>query len=228
MTISITVPGVTFTKYVSKVLMPFIDEAVAYNLYGGDSASSKLNRALGATIQSVEVGTPTYGAGFATASNLNGFDTGLLLDAPYTQIVVSQTVSGTLALVGRGNGADGFVDMLTTQDNGVLLYTWPNGNKGNGIDVTASFALNGASWGGGNKSAVFSHNGTNLNYNLTSVNIAKTVTPTSNLRIGASYGGGSFKIAASVFFPRELTPAEIVQVYAYLKPLLASRSVSIL
>lgn len=228
MTISIAVPGVTFTKYVSKVLLPFIEEAAAYNLYGGDAASSKLNRAINATVQSLEIGTPIYGAGFVTASNINGFNTGLLLDAPYTQIVISQNISGTGALIGRGNGADSFVDMLTSESNGVLLYTWPDGNKANGLDVTASFALNGASWGGGNKSAVFSHNGNNLNYNLTSVNIAKTITPTSNMRIGASYGGFSFNIAASVFFPRELTPAEIVQVYAYLKPLLATRGVTIL
>ena len=231
MTISITVPGVTFTKFVGKVLMPFIDEASAFYLFGGDAASSTKNMALGATINGSVIAAPTYGAGFANASHVNGFNTGFVMPSPYTQIIVSQWVSGDVALLGRGNGnADNFWQMLTAELTGTSLAEWPNGKGQNisGLSLGSSFMMQGARWGGGGtKDNVFVRTGTGLLSVSNSVNQTNSQgTPTNTLKVGTGYGPGTFKVAVVMLIPRVLTDAELVQVYDYLKPLLASRSVT--
>lgn len=236
MTISITVPSVTFTNFVSKVLLPYIEDAVSFQLYGGDAASSTLNRTLNPTANSTLVGTPAYASNFATISNTVGFDTGFLLDTPFTQVFVGAVVSGGAAPLGRAPGAGGSVNMVQNIAGSTnhTLYTWPNGAQSVGITVPAvdiaEFCMLGSRWGGsGTKPNVFTRGASGLIQNTSTTNVARTVTPTLNLRVGAcGTGAGSWRVAATAFYGRVLSDVELLEVYAYLKGLLAYRGVTIL
>lgn len=232
MTISITIPGAVFTKFVGKVLLPYVEDAVSFQLYGGTAALSLLNRAVNATIHATEVGAPSYEAGSATVSIANGFNTGFLLNTPLTQVVVAlvNLPATNLALTGRGAGnADNFYQMTTVESG--KLYGYPNGAKEGSQFFTlptANFAMMGSYYGGtGTMPGVFYHDGAALNTANQSVNITQTVTPTNNMRIGSGYGtaGATAKVAASVFYNRVLSVAELREVHDYLKLLLASRGV---
>ena len=238
MTISITVPGAEFTEFVSNVLLPYIEDAVSFQLYGTDAASSVLNRSLNPTANASVVGTPTYGTGFATISNTNGFDTGYLVDTPFTQVLAMRWVSGSTSPVGRVPGDEEFIDMIQVLGTDAFgpgtLKIWPNGVGGVGIDIpdapATEFNMFGMRWGGtGTKSNIYYHSGPALIEASPSTNDTKTVTPTLNLRVGAcGTGAGSWKVAASAFYNRLLSNAELFIVHSYLQGLLASRGVTLM
>lgn len=235
---SIQIAGQTFTKRVSKVRLPYIDEAVGYYLFGDSAGDSLANLAYGASDDLTVVGTPTYGAGYANISGANGFDTGLLLDTPYTQIAIAKitVATGGLAVISRGGGGDGFVNMLRLRDvvsNNPQVDTWPNGNQSSsitGLDAPG-YRFFGARWGGsGTKSGAFAWDSDALLTANSSVNVAKTVTPTSNLLFGGGYTGNSAvaRLAAAALFPFVMHEYQIREVYTYLKALLATRGITVL
>lgn len=235
MALSITVPGASFSKYVSKVLLPYFDLASGYYLFGTDAANSMRNRAYGASLDLTQIAAPTYSAGYATISSVNGFETSLLLDTPYTQIVVAQnTVAATsLAILSRGSAnADNFVDMLRLSGGVSTVDEWSDGSAGQTLSglSSANFSLIGARWGGtGTKNGVFAHDGTVLQLANSSTNKTKTTTPTHTLKFGTGYNSGApvMKVAAAVLFPLVLTDAQVIEIYGYLKPFLATRSVTV-
>lgn len=234
MTISITIPGVTFTKFVSKVMLPYMESALAFNLYGGDAASSCLNRVVGSTINATVIGAPVYSPGYALCRNVNnGFDLGQLMDQPYTQIAVVQKTTGLantpIFCRGAGNPDNFKSQLLLTGAAG--LQEWPNGEGGQTAAGRndAAFQLIGAAWKAGEKDKAFLHTGATLTESVSSVNTVQVVQAVNNLRVGSGWydADGYFRVAATVNYSRVLTAAEILEVYAYLKPLLASRGVVI-
>jgi hypothetical protein len=234
---SIKIAGASFSKHVSKLKLPYIDLASGYYLFGTDAAHSLDNLAYGASIDLTAISSPTYGTGYATVGGANGFDTGLLLDTPYTQIAVGKIVTAgtTVDIFGRGGGADGFVGMLRLRDvASPTVDTWPNGAQNVGLDnlQSSSFLFLGARWGGtGTFPGVFAHNGTTLQVTDATTTLTKTVTPTTNLRIGTTYisaVGATVRVAAIALFPSVLTNSQISEIYTYLKALLATRSVTVL
>ncbi len=236
MTISITIPGASFTNYVSNVELPYIEDAVSFQLYGVDAASSVLNRTHNPTANATLVGNPTYAANYATTSYTAGFDTGYLLDTPFTQVYIGRSASGGNSPIGRAPGGEAFVNMIQVISGApnFTMRTWPNGVSGAALYPPASdmtqFLTLGSRWGGtGTGSSIFYINASGLQLSTDS-DVTKTVTPTLNLRVGAGGNGtvGTWDVAATAFYGRVLTDTELREVHAYLKGLLAYRGVTIL
>lgn len=235
MTISITVPDVTFTKVVSNVLMPHIESAVAFYLYGGDAAQSVINRTLNPAANGVVAGAPTYNANSANISNTAGFATGFLVDTPFTQVFVGKLLTGSCSPIGREPGGEAQLDMIqVVGGTPYVLRTYANGVNAQGLNVPLAslqqFNMLGARWGGtGTKPNIYFFDGATFTSATASVNMTQTVTPTKPLRVGACGSGtGTWEAAASVFFDRVLTDGELLEVKLYLKGLLASRGVTML
>lgn len=233
---SITLVGQNFTKRVGRVKLPYIDQVVGYYLFGANAASSLPNLAYGASQNLAEISTPTYGAGYAEITSTKGFDTGLLLDTPFTQIVVAQhTVATTaMAMYGRGSAnGDNFVDMLRFNNTNGQIDGWPDGTQQqamNVVDVT-SFRLMAQTWGGtGTRHCLYTLEGTNLITSMSSVNVAKTTTPTHTLKFGTGYVSGApvMRVATGVLAAKVLTPQQIYEMGIYLRALLATRGITML
>lgn len=229
MTVSITIPNVSFSKFVSNVLLPYIDEAKAFYLYGDNFTSSSVNRALNPeSTTATAVGNPTYSEGYAMVGGNNGFDLGYVNDSPFTYLAIADLIGGTgTGIMGDwSTSTEATRTMISTQTS-TSFNIAVGGNNRIGRQVPNNgFTLYGGSFSGTRVSA-FYHNGTSLD--LMGVNYTNSDVRTGNLRVGAqNYRDVDFKIAAAVAFERVLSSEEIVEVYAYLKGLLATRGVAVL
>lgn len=235
---SITIASQHFTKRAGRVKLPYLDEVAGYYLFGGSEAASTPNLAHGASQNLAKIATPTYGTGYAVIDGTNGFDTGLLLDEPFTQIVVGlQTVANSaIAITGRGTGnADNFVDMMRCSSASPFTADgWPDGTREqsiDGLDSSAGYRLYAQSWVAAGRHVIFSLAGTALAYSTSSVNFAKTTTPTHTLKFGTGSTGGSppvFRISAAVLAAKVLTTQQIYEIGIYLRALLAARGITML
>jgi hypothetical protein len=235
---SIQIASQTFAKRVGKAKIPYYSQCSGFYLFGGNDAQSVPNLISGQPALT-KVGTPTYGSGYATVDVTKGFDTGLLLDSPYTQVVVAnESVGGGGSVLNRPTGGESFIGMLRLRDSASFtIDVWPNGVQTGGFDnlQSANFRCCGAFWGGtGTSAGAFAFDPTGRSGLLTTFSsfpTSHTVTPTTSLRVG---GGGSFGVGASVqvaavaLFPFMMTYPQIREVYAYLKALLASRGITTL
>lgn len=232
MTVSIIVPGATFTKFSRNTAMPYIADVSGYFLLGGSAGESIVNRAINKTGTPSVVGSPAFpAAGYATLSPVNGIDVGFNHGRPYTYLVVARLGAGTRGIIGAWTpgGADVAAVNLLLTENGALKHAIDGLFRPGTLSIGSptDFRLFAATYDGA-RSVVYAHNGSTL-LSAPGAYVSAAVQPTTNPRIGASaFGGGEFDVAAAVLNDRAMTADEIGQLYAYLKPLLATRGVSVL
>lgn len=231
MTISIVVPGATFTKFSRITKLPFIDDVTGYFLLGGSAAESLKNRAIGATGAPALVGAPSFdSAGYGTLSYSNGIDVGFKHGRPYTHLVIARRGTGDNGLIGAwtpGGNPSGSLNLLFVQ-GGLLTHAVDGTSRGGSFSVAAlaGFHLFAATYDGAT-SRVYAHNGTSLLSGFGPY-VSSAPQPTTNPRIGAStYGAGNFDVAAAVLNDRAMSAEEITELYNYLKPYLATRGVTV-
>lgn len=228
----------TFTKRVSKLRLPYIDQCSAYYLFGGTVAGSLKNLASGAAANLTVTGAPTApAAGYCAVNGTNYFDTGLLLDTPYTQIAVARMpTAGAISVLARQAAVDSFSHMLRYSNTAVDIF--PDGTFSSAIALAnANFGFAGAYWSGaGGRPAIWTGTGggpnaDGLNFIEVSTGMAKTITPTHNMLIGSSYdstsGAGFLQVAAVAVYPFIMTVPQIREVYRYLKALCAARGITV-
>lgn len=238
-----TIASQTFTKRAARVKLPYIDQLAAFYLFGGTEAQSLPNLAYGASQNLTKIGTPTYSTGYATIGASNGYDTGLLMDSPFTQFAVVNlpAASSTLAIFCRGTGnADNFVDMLRWGNNASSQYQvdgWPNGTQTQTIGpalnplVGSNFAFIAQTWGGtGTRHIVYVGQPTVFMASGSSNSVTNSTTPTHTLRLGTGNNSGTSatQIAAAGLASAVLTIQQLKDIYDYLKALCASRGVTVL
>lgn len=223
MTVSIFVSGSTFTNYTRRVRLPYATDAASYYLYGTDFAASSVNHAVNAEGTMTAVATPTYGTGYATVSQTNGFDLGYINTRPYTQIVVSTYAGADSGLIGHWTGS--YKDLLGFSSGNLIVAVDSNIRATRNSPPTSGYSFYAATYSG-TSAIAYAHNGTSMI--STSGAFVSANTPDANLRVGASgFGSGNFNVAASVAFESELTLSQLGEIYAYLKEFLATRSITV-
>jgi hypothetical protein len=240
---TITIASQTFTKRAAKVKLPYIDQLAGFYLFGGNDALSTPNLAYGASQNLTKIGTPTYSSGYATIGASNGYDTGLLMDTPFTQFaVVNQpNLSSALAIFCRGTGnTDNFVDMLRWVSNASSQYQvdgWPNGVQQQTIGPAlnplngSNFVFIAQTWGGtGTRHIVYVGQPNVFMSSGSSNSVTNSTTPTHTLRLGTGYNSGTSatQLAAAGLASSVLTIQQLNDIYIYLKSFLATRGVTML
>jgi hypothetical protein len=235
---SIQIASQTFTKRASKLRLPYIDQCSAYYLFGGTVAGSLTNLAYGAVTHLTVGGTPTApAAGYCGVNGTNYFNTGLVLDTPYTQVAVARmpTVGG-ISVLARQAGVDEYSHMLRYRDDQVDCF--PDGSFSQGMSsANTNFRFAGSYWGGdGTRPALWlgigsGPNADSLTFNEATTPVAKTITPTNSMRIGSSYdstaGAGTLQVAAVAVYPFVMTVPQIKEVYRYLKAICTARGLTV-
>lgn len=220
----------SFPKFTRRLALPYLEDALGFFLFGGSAAESIKNRQPDSTVTGSVVGTPTYSTGYATVSHANGFKAGYIGGKPYTHLIVAKRGTGNDGLIGHWTPESnpiGTADLLFVQA-GSLTHAVDGTSRGGSFSVSAltGFTLFASSYDGA-VSRLYAHNGTSL-LSGSGAYVSAAGQPISELRIGASaYGGVNFDVAAAASFDRALTGAEIEEIYAHLKPLLAARGVTV-
>jgi hypothetical protein len=231
---SVTLVGQQFTKRAGRVKLPYLDQVAGYYLFGGSAAQSLPNLAYGASQNLSAIASPTYGAGYAVIDGTNGFETGLLLDTPFTHIVVMTitTANSALAMLSRGAGnGDNFTDMLRFSTQTATLDGWPDGSLNQSLNSlpTSGYMMCAQSWGGtGSRHTIYALQGTVLGYATSSVNITESNPPTHTLKFGTGYTAfsPSMRVAAGVLAAKVLSAQQIYDIGIYLRALLATRGIT--
>uniref|UniRef100_UPI001CFD6971 hypothetical protein n=1 Tax=Microbulbifer variabilis TaxID=266805 RepID=UPI001CFD6971 len=224
-----------FTKSVG-IATPYIEQAVGFWLFGGSEAASVRNWAPNSTTSRATVtGTPVYERGKVALTPVNYLDTGEQLDpqGAFTMIAVCTASLQTYC----GTWHSGITDaMLYSTSNTSSLYFAAEGS-GSGLGPISFNPGQNLRFIAGTKTVqdvtmVYQHDGTNL---LSSSGIAGNRNPSANTyRVGPNGGVGDQLDttvqyhAANLLFPLALSEAQILEMYDYLKALLAGRGVAML
>lgn len=223
MTLSIKVTGASFTNVVGVSGCPSLTEALAFHLFGGNSADSLKNYA-GARAAGTAVGAVTYSTGYVSISDTIGIDSGIVGNSPFTHIAVCTVNSGSAIYCGHWAGG---VTRNALGKNGVNL----------GLAVDGGWRANTAMSGAGFHFIAGTHNGTTAKIyrgasgSLTTASGSHTggTGSTASFRTGANgLASGTFNCAAVLTFNTVLTEVQLLEWYAYLTNLLATRSVTVL
>lgn len=230
MTLSLKIPGASFTKFFDYAHIPYVENAQALFFLGTDAASSCANQIEGSAYPTASViGTPVYGAGFATISGANGFDADFTGgNAPLTMICTHGSTTSTCGLVGFADG--------TT--NKSLIYTV--GANAMYANQDATVRLNGSAFtlpAGKHALSAYTFDGSNgylrraISRVMTTISGAYSSTGAAvkPFRVGASGVGpaNTGPISSAAVFNRALTEAEILNVYDYLSLRLAARGITL-
>jgi hypothetical protein len=229
MTVSIKIPGASFTEFFDYAHVPHVEDAQSLFLFGTDADSSRANQIQGAANPlATLIGTPTYGAGFATVTGTsNGFDTlysgG---NGPFTMFVLHKTVGGTSGVMGFSASAAnksvffGAGDDVFFNQNANLRLSWTTAPA----FVSGKFTLTAFAYDGVTLNAYRSQGTSTLD--TTSVASAPGANPEQTLKIGGvGISTGATDVAAAGSFTRVLSQAEITEVYDYLKFIMPARGI---
>lgn len=230
MTLSLKVSDANFTKFFDYAHIPYVESALALFFLGTDVGSSQINRVEGASAPLATVlGAPTYSTGYASLSGANGFDSTIVGgNASFTQVLVHGSFGATLGGCGHTDGSV----------HKTLLY----GNALNQLYANQDTAV--AASGSAFPSTVNRHQVSAYTYNGTDSRLDRIVagarttvtaarapgaTATKSWRIGGSGVGGAslVQVSAAALFSRELTGAELLNVYAFMKMKVEARGVLI-
>lgn len=223
MTLSIKISDASFTNIVGVGGLPSLTGALAFHLFGGNSADSLKNYA-GARVAGTVVGAVTYSTGYVSLSDTIGIDSGIVGNSPFTHIAICSLNSGTGIYCGHWAGG---VTRNALGKNGTNL----------GLAVDSGYRANTPMSGAGFHFIAGSHNGTTAKVyrgaggSLTTASGSYTggTGATASFRTGANgLASGTFNCAAVLTFNTVLTEVEILAWYAYLTNLLATRSVTVL
>lgn len=240
---AIRIAGANFTKFVDQE-MPYLALAAGYWLFGGDEASSLLNRAPGATINGTKVGTgaPIYDAAGVrmsmTGANASAFDMGITLSPthPFTMLVISQPQAGAAymrqALAGTWHDAVTGSDLFQGGDAGMPSASFSGGAV---LTLPASPIAPGqiammASTSTATERAVYMHDGVSMK--KTTGAAVGAPTPTT-FRVGpfgtrSASASDTTRYCAAMLFPLGLTEAQLLELRDFFKWMMSTRGVSVL
>lgn len=237
MTISIEIPGASFTKYFDRAKLPYLSQAVGYYLLGADAASTTKNLVPGSEYPTASVvGSPAYGAGYAevtgTTSRINGGFTSTTSAFTHIAVATAPWASGDRgSYCGYGVLINAeYMHSAIAMEQAKQYFNYSNSGAvvSPSIDYTQgnSFALVAMT---NDLSTIKGYVRTGSAMLNTSAAAAGTPRAGEQFKIGLNYGYGTpVKIAAVATFNVALTQSQIEEVYAYLKPLLAKRGVAVL
>jgi hypothetical protein len=224
MSFSIKIPDATFTKFVSTAMPAIVLEAKVYSLYGINEASSTAN-AVGTKAPLTVIGSPTYGANYASLTNLIGFESAdAASGTPFTHISVAEFVSGVPGYCGNWKQAAVTQSLLYTNVGDTKLAVDGEG-RGQVAAATSGFRFNAASYNGATAKVYTGVGGV-----LTSASSAYAgLGAVEKFRVGASGFSiaGAFKAAATLTFGRVLTDSEITEVYVFLAGVMSKRGITL-
>lgn len=231
MTVQIKCPGATFTNFVTKLGLPFIEDAVFYGLFGGDAATSVANRIEGG-VDATLIGAPGFAANHALLSGDNAI---LAPDVvqPMTFLMAVRAPAGAFPHFGMIDFDNGVTGLLqhSNADPGKTKLT---GNGNTDVNLIAGEIV------GPNDFSLmaFSYDGATAVQRLYNGDLAPHTVSTpyaANVgsvaaRIGGYnlVGGNPFHCAAAAFYDRALSIAEIDEVHDYWQALLPVRGVTLL
>lgn len=225
MSLTLKVSDATFTKYVSS-LPPYLSICKAFLLPGTSEALSLRNYANSAAPASV-IGTPTYGAGYANCSSHdNGFSVPAVVNAsPFTHIVVAaNTTSG---ICGNWVQAGPTNNLLFHASTDVAIGIDGSAKSRTPMTGTPAYRFIAGS-DSGTVAKVYCHDGSSLVAGDPVTHTAASGT-TSAFKVGGSGFSTTtpFQVAAAMTFQQVLTSAQILEIYTYLKALLATRGIAV-
>lgn len=227
MSFSLKVSDALFTNYVDKAV-PYASDAAGLWLMGSE-ADSRKNLITGA-VSSV-IGTPVYGKGIVALSNLNGFETGIIVSSsePITIVSVGSSSAGPYA----GMWHDGLTHSMLygTSATKAASFVYLGGSALSTVDnFPASPAISFKAGTGSGPSGVrklYVNDGSGMVTNTTTGAGGSTVTNTFRIGTGG-LAAGPYNCAATMFFRKELSASQIGEIYDYLKFKLGKRGVNVL
>lgn len=235
MGIAIVVSGASFIHNIGRAYPPYFQDLLGFYLLGSNQAESAMNRAPGAGAAATPVGTISYQNGYIDVDKASGFDTGLLVPNEFTQVAVFRrsSVSNIIGLVGswnQGTYTDTALLAGATSGNAQYQLAIKSSIRGSasetGIPVTGFQTIAGTHDAAGGLIA-YSNAAGNVVTNPYTFNEAA---PNSSWRVGAMNFGTNTEtvgLAAGLLYKRALSAAELTNVHAALKEMLAERNVLI-
>lgn len=225
MTVEIKVAGATFTKSVGRLGLPFIADAINYNLFGVDNAASSLNRAGGDA--TAIGGVPTYGAAYANFDNAKYFELDQR-DAPFTLVAALRGPGSTVP--GLGGFDYGLVKGWVVYEDGANISSYLNGSAGPGFTGknfdTTDFQMIAMSMDGADAKVRLWDAGPNPSVATAAFTGSIDACP---MRVGGPLGATlSGQAAAAVLYNRGLSTAELQEVRTYLQQIIGGRGETLL
>jgi hypothetical protein len=227
MSVQIRVPGANFSKFVATLGLPHLDLAQDYFLFGGSNAASIANLKPGGA-PGVVVGAPVMGAGYAH----------MVSDTAYIRSGTNSSGPCTfVSVVRQYNGGDypNFGNYNLGTNQGLNFSTTTN--------VAFSALLNGAAKATINdakdivnfKFMAVTYDGAQVGSMICNAAGIQTASqagagaiPAAPCKWGGQFNYFNHDCAMGITFPSALTFTQLAEIYAYAKPFLASRGVTVL